>query len=214
MSLDASDRLALLRTFLADADERLRRVEAGLVDDVQPADELVLDAHTLMGSASVVGLTSFAAESRRLEAALAAGNVGGARALVVSLSAELAAQCGRRTVLAIDDDPTSRLLLERVAARDSRIALTLAPDGESGLRLARELQPDIVLLDVRLPDMTGGEVLRRLRGDPVTEAVSVVVMSADAASGHAQALLAAGATAYITKPYDVEELLELMGGRG
>ena len=79
--------------------------------------------------------------------------------------AELDAAGAQRpgTVLCIEDDPTSRLLVERIVARRPRMALVTAASGEEGLALAFENPPDFVLLDLRLPDLSGDEVLRRLK---------------------------------------------------
>jgi CheY-like chemotaxis protein len=86
-----------------------------------------------------------------------------------------------------------------------------AMQGELGLELARRRRPDLVLLDLHLPDIDGAEVLERLRGDPATREIPVVIVSADATEGQAERLLAAGAAAYITKPIDVPRLLEVLG---
>jgi CheY-like chemotaxis protein len=79
-----------------------------------------------------------------------------------------------------------------------------------GLELAAEHDPDLILLDLHLPDMPGQEVLRRLRAEPRTAQVPVVVLSADARPTLIKELLAQGVRAFITKPLDVKELLELL----
>ena len=79
-----------------------------------------------------------------------------------------------------------------------------------GLDLAREHDPDLVLLDLHLPDMPGEEVLRRLRGDELTAGIPVMVLSADARPSLTKRLLASGARAFLTKPLDVAELLALL----
>jgi CheY-like chemotaxis protein len=80
-----------------------------------------------------------------------------------------------------------------------------------GLELAREHLPDLVLLDLHLPDIGGDEVLRRLRDDPHTASIPVVILSADATPGQIQRLLHAGASEYLTKPLDVRQLREVLG---
>jgi CheY-like chemotaxis protein len=91
-----------------------------------------------------------------------------------------------------------------------RPSVTLIPAMLAGvaLDLARQHHPDLVLLDLHLPDMPGEEVLRRLRADPATRGVPVVILSADATKHHITELLAAGADAYLTKPISVRALLQ------
>ena len=82
--------------------------------------------------------------------------------------------------------------------------------GRLGLELAREHQPDLILLDLHLPVLSGEQVLERLQDDPRTAAIPVAIVSADATPGQVERLLAAGARAYLTKPLDVRELLRLL----
>jgi CheY-like chemotaxis protein len=79
-----------------------------------------------------------------------------------------------------------------------------------GLDMASEHRPDLILLDLHLPDMTGNEVLRRLRENPGTATIPVVVLTADANPLHVEKLLEAGAQAYLTKPLDVMQLLNVL----
>jgi CheY-like chemotaxis protein len=79
-----------------------------------------------------------------------------------------------------------------------------------GLDLAGEHHPDLVLLDLHLPDMPGQEVLRRLRSNPKLAEIPVVVLSADARPSLIEQLLQQGARAFLTKPLDVRELLGLL----
>jgi len=79
-----------------------------------------------------------------------------------------------------------------------------------GLELAAEHDPDLILLDLHLPDMPGQEVLRRLQAEPRTAQVPVVILSADARPNLIKELLAQGVKAFMTKPLDVKELLGLL----
>jgi PAS domain S-box-containing protein len=115
-----------------------------------------------------------------------------------------------RTVLYIEDNPVNMKLVERVLARRPGTRLLQAMQGRLGIELAREHQPDLVLLDAHLPDMHGEEVLRQLREDPATREIPVVVISADAMPDRVSKLLAAGARAYLTKPLEVRRLLKLI----
>jgi len=104
------------------------------------------------------------------------------------------------TIVYIEDDPVNILLLEQYVALYGDVQLQVARDGESGLELARQWMPNLVLLDMQLPDMTGLEVLDRLRADPATSRLRVVALSADAMPAQVTEAIARGAEAYWTKP--------------
>jgi CheY-like chemotaxis protein len=97
--------------------------------------------------------------------------------------------------------------MERILANRPGVKLLLAMQGRMGLDLAREHVPDLILLDVHLPDMQGDIVLRHLRADARTKDIPVAMVSADATPGQIERLKAAGAQAYLTKPIDVKQLL-------
>ena len=82
--------------------------------------------------------------------------------------------------------------------------------GRLGLDLARQHQPDVILLDLHLPDIPGKEVLLRLQSDERTRGVPVIVISADAIRSHIPDLLATGARAYLTKPIDVPQFFQTL----
>ncbi len=82
--------------------------------------------------------------------------------------------------------------------------------GGLGLQLARDHQPDLILLDLHLPDVEGVEVLSRLSREPATSSIPVIVASADAVPRQVERLLRMGARAYLTKPIDVRRLLDLV----
>jgi CheY-like chemotaxis protein len=119
-------------------------------------------------------------------------------------------ECGERTVLYIEDNLSNLELVECILLRFPSIRLISATRGEQGLQLARERQPDLILLDLHLPDIWGDEVLRRLKTDALTLGIPVVMLSADATGGQAKRLLAAGARSYLTKPLDRQGLLSAM----
>jgi signal transduction histidine kinase/ActR/RegA family two-component response regulator len=116
-------------------------------------------------------------------------------------------------VLCIEDNPLSLEVLEHALRKLPAVELRVAREGGTGLDLARAQRPAIVLLDLHLPDMSGEAVLERLRGTPETAAIPVVVISADVTERQQGRLLAAGATAYMTKPIVVEELLTTIRGQ-
>ncbi|MFW5947358.1 MAG: ATP-binding protein [Gemmatimonadota bacterium] len=114
------------------------------------------------------------------------------------------------TILYIEDNPSNFKLVERVLARRPNVELLTATDGAQGLEHARNARPDLILLDLHLPDIHGSEILRRIHGDPYTEGTPVVILSADVTSGQIQELLDAGAQAYLSKPLDVQEFLDIV----
>jgi len=116
------------------------------------------------------------------------------------------------TVLYVEDNLANVRLVERVLQRRPQVTLLPAAQGRLGLELAREHHPDLVLLDSHLPDVPGAEVLRRLREEPRTADIPVVIVSADATPGEIERLRGLGAEAYLTKPLDVRQLLELVDG--
>ncbi|MGZ8692879.1 MAG: hybrid sensor histidine kinase/response regulator [Gaiellaceae bacterium] len=110
-------------------------------------------------------------------------------------------------VLYIEDNPANLELVRKIFERRPRLELLTATDGGVGLEVARRLRPDLVLLDLNLPDTVGEDVLARLRADDRTRHIPVVVVSADASSSRVASLLAAGANDYMAKPVDVSRLL-------
>jgi CheY-like chemotaxis protein len=113
-------------------------------------------------------------------------------------------------VLCADDD---RDILALVALRLERAGYRVAQavDGEQALSLARELQPDVLVLDVMMPRMTGTEVVAALRADTETARLPVVLLSARAQDADVARGLEAGADAYLAKPFQGPELIELVG---
>jgi CheY-like chemotaxis protein len=107
----------------------------------------------------------------------------------------------------VEDNLANLSLIEAVLAPYAGWSLIPALQGQLGVELAREHAPDLVLLDLHLPDIPGEEVLRRLRADARTAAVPVVVISADATPKSIERLRAAGADAYLTKPLNVKLFL-------
>ena len=81
-----------------------------------------------------------------------------------------------------------------------------ALQGQLGVELAREHTPDLILLDLHLPDVSGEDVLREIKHDPVLARTPVVMLSADATPGQVRRMVAGGARAYLTKPLNVREL--------
>ncbi|MBY0397875.1 MAG: response regulator, partial [Thermoleophilia bacterium] len=114
------------------------------------------------------------------------------------------------TVLYIEDNLSNLQLVERLFALRGAIRVIPAMLGRLGLELAREHRPDLILLDMHLPDLDGTEVMGRLQSDELTRNIAVVILSADATPAQRERLLARGAAAYVSKPIDVGEFLELI----
>jgi CheY-like chemotaxis protein len=114
------------------------------------------------------------------------------------------------TVLYIEDNQPNIDLVQDALAFRPGVTLLVAPDGATGVRIAARYQPDLILLDLNLPDLQGDEVLAQLRAEPRTAAIPVVMVSADATAGQIDRLLAAGARAYLTKPLEVRRFLALV----
>lgn len=114
------------------------------------------------------------------------------------------------TVLYIEDSQINTILVERILTSRPDVVFGSAPDGRTGLDRATRLHPDLVLLDLTLPDISGEQVLTRLRADPVTQAVPVIVVSGDTDPAVQHRVLALGAQWFLTKPYDVDDLLCLV----
>jgi PAS domain S-box-containing protein len=125
-------------------------------------------------------------------------------------SAASAASAARGILLYIEDNASNTKLLELILARRPDVTLLAASLGRDGVNMAFEHRPDLVLLDLHLPDVSGEQVLRELRGDPRTALTPIVVVSADATTGQPRRLLAQGANDYLTKPLDVDHILALV----
>ncbi len=115
-----------------------------------------------------------------------------------------------RTVLYVEDNLATIGLMEEVFSMRPQIHLLTAMQGGLTLELAREHRPDLIVLDLHLPDIQGDEVLAQLRADPRTAGIPVVMCSADATERRRKQLLAAGAHAYLTKPVKVQRFLRML----
>ena len=114
------------------------------------------------------------------------------------------------TVLYIEDNPANLELVERILARVGNVEVVSALQGGLGLELARTHHPDLILLDLHLPDMAGEDVAEALRADDATRAIPIVVLSADAYLSQRRRMLSLGVDAYMTKPFKVTEMIALI----
>ncbi len=115
-----------------------------------------------------------------------------------------------KAVLYIDDNPANLLLLQRIIAERPKIRFLSTSLGREGVALPQEHVPDLILLDLHLPDMHGDQVLSCLRHHPRTAKIPVVMISADAIGGEIDRLMELGACAYINKPFEVIHFLDIL----
>lgn len=115
----------------------------------------------------------------------------------------------RKTVLYVEDNEANRKIV-RLLLANTTYALIEAYDGEAGVAKAIETQPDLILMDVQLPKLSGLEATRKLRANEATAGIPIIVITSFALSGDEQKAKEAGATAYIAKPYSPRDLLALM----
>ncbi|HIE39590.1 MAG TPA: response regulator [Anaerolineales bacterium] len=114
----------------------------------------------------------------------------------------------RQTViLYIEDNPENRLLVRRVLEAEG-YAVVEAVDGPSGLEKARQSPPDLILLDINLPEIDGYQIVSRLRSTPGLSDVPIVALTANVMRGDRERTLSAGCDGYIQKPIDVDTLPE------
>jgi signal transduction histidine kinase/ActR/RegA family two-component response regulator len=114
------------------------------------------------------------------------------------------------SILYIEDNPSNVEVVARFLHGRPNTTLLSATTGRAGLECAFREVPDIILLDLNLPDLQGEEVLNELKADPATTAIPVMVLSADASRSVIHRLLGGGAFAYLTKPIELAELGELL----
>ena len=111
-----------------------------------------------------------------------------------------------KTILYIEDNEFNRKIVRQLLARTT-YQLREAHDGEAGVAAALATPPDLILMDIQLPKISGLDATRQLRNDPRTASVPIIVVTSFALSGDEQKATAAGATAYLAKPYSPRVLL-------
>ena len=134
----------------------------------------------------------------------------GAAELVPIAQARVHADARVRTLLYVEDNPANLMLVEDLIARRPDIRLLSARDGNSGVAIARESLPDVVLMDINLPGISGIEALRTLAHDPKTAAIPVIALSANAGPRDIAKGLEAGFFRYLTKPIKVTEFMSTL----
>jgi two-component system cell cycle response regulator DivK len=114
-----------------------------------------------------------------------------------------------KTILYVEDNEMNRQIVRDLLKRTS-YRLIEAHDGEAGVAAALEHRPDLILMDVQLPKMSGLDATRRLRAEAATAKTPIIAITSFALSGDDQKALEAGATAYLAKPYSPRDLLGLI----
>ena len=115
-----------------------------------------------------------------------------------------------RTLLYVEDNPANLMLIEQLVARRPDMRLLSARDGNLGIQLARANQPEVILMDINLPGISGIEALKILREDPATAHIPVVALSANAMPRDIEKGLEAGFFRYLTKPIKVNEFMQTL----
>ena len=114
-----------------------------------------------------------------------------------------------KTILYVEDNVMNRQIVRDLLKRTS-YQLIEAHDGEAGVALALEKRPDLILMDIQLPKISGLEATRRLRAEAATAKTPIIAITSFALSGDEQKASEAGATAYLAKPYSPRDLLGLI----
>ncbi len=161
-----------------------------------------LEARSVPGAGSTFTLTLPAAES---------GAVRKRGPLSPDLPPVLLATNAQRRVLYVEDNPVNQILMQEMLRLHPGVELAMDADGPSALARAARWQPQLVLLDLDLPDMSGYEVLRHLRANPVTAGIPCVAVSAFALGPEIQQAMDEGCVAYLTKPFEIAQLYEVIG---
>ena len=115
-----------------------------------------------------------------------------------------------RTLLYVEDNPANLELVEQLVARRPDLRMLSAADGNLGIEYARAYQPEVILMDINLPGISGIEAMRILHGDPATAHIPIVALSANAVPRDIEKGLEAGFFSYLTKPIKVDQFMEAL----
>lgn len=124
-----------------------------------------------------------------------------------------ALESGKRKVLLVDDDPDLVEMMSKVLEDDGRFEVRIAGNGFDAGMMVKEYRPDLIVLDVMLPDINGKEVCLRVRADNTLEDVRIICISGMIEDDKIQELRDAGADEFLHKPFDIEELIDRMCGQ-
>jgi len=113
----------------------------------------------------------------------------------------------QRTLLQVEDNPASADVVKQLIARRSDLSLLTATNGLDGIKMARAAVPDLILMDMMMPGLSGLAAIAILREDPATAQIPVIVLSSNAYPNEIEQGLIAGVFRYLTKPYKFENLM-------
>ena len=113
-------------------------------------------------------------------------------------------------MLYVDDNPADRKLIEAIVARRAEWRVLSAVNGNGGIELARAIRPDVILMDINLPDISGFKALEILRADPATAHIPAVALSVNGMPLNVESGLEAGFFRYMIKPIRVDELMKTL----
>lgn len=200
---------AVVEAFVRSAPERLAEARRALVRG--EAREVAAALHALKSSCLQLGAPGLGADCETVESEATAGRLAGADSALDGIARDLEifrteleeaasriADAPRRIIAVVEDNPDNRLLLRALLA--SRYDLIECATGEEAVEALPRRVPGVILMDISLPGEDGVETLARLRLDPVMAAVPAVAVTAHAMAGDRERYLAAGFTAYISKP--------------
>jgi CheY-like chemotaxis protein len=114
------------------------------------------------------------------------------------------------TVLYIEDHPANLALVERLLARQGNFKLLTATHGDKGIEVAKSEQPDVILMDINLPGISGFDALKILSRDSTTAHIPIIALSSNAFPGDIAQGIEAGFFRYLTKPYKLDDLLDVL----
>lgn len=116
----------------------------------------------------------------------------------------------RQRVLYIEDNPVNAITVQELLQNHTRLDIVIEENGSNGVERAQQMLPDLILIDMQLPDFDGLEVLRRLKASPLTASLTCIALSANAQAQYIADALAAGFDDYWTKPIEFDEFLRAL----
>jgi len=130
--------------------------------------------------------------------------------LTAAMAPDTASSAPLRKVLYVEDNPANLMLITELLSRRPEICMLSARDGRRGVELAQATQPDVILMDINLPGISGVTALTILAADPITAHIPVIAISANAMARDIEKGLNAGFFRYLTKPIKVNEFMEAL----